>query len=360
VTRDDVARLRDAYDAQLRAHVHDRLPESVRVERDGPLVRTVGFGNYGFVEYRDLGGVDGEALDSLIARQLQVFAERGERFEWKLHGHDLPADLPDRLRSAGFVPDEPETVVIAAVVAVATEPRLPDGVTIGEVREADDFARIRQLEESVWSEEHSWVGHLADERAADPDGLRIFAAEAGALTVSAGWVRFPSDTEFATFWGGATLPAWQRPRYLPRARRAPGEARGGARPPVHPGRRLRRQPPDPRAARLRGGDDHDPVRLVAAANGLTGQTRRPVGQLAERSGTGGGSSSISIAGSAVPMSASSSPYIPAVLSASASSCFERLLHRRSMERRSESRPDFISTNASTIDRTRRLKSLLVR
>jgi GNAT superfamily N-acetyltransferase len=209
VTRDDVARLRDAYDAQLRAHVHDRLPESVRVERDGPLVRTVGFGNYGFVEYRDLGGVDGEALDSLIARQLQVFAERGERFEWKLHGHDLPADLPDRLRSAGFVPDEPETVVIAAVVAVATEPRLPDGVTIGEVREADDFARIRQLEESVWSEEHSWVGHLADERAADPDGLRIFAAEAGDLTVSAGWVRFPSDTEFATFWGGATLPAWR-------------------------------------------------------------------------------------------------------------------------------------------------------
>jgi hypothetical protein len=36
----DVAELLDAYDAQLRAHVHDRLPDSVRVERDGPLVRT--------------------------------------------------------------------------------------------------------------------------------------------------------------------------------------------------------------------------------------------------------------------------------------------------------------------------------
>ena len=37
VTREDVGLLLAAYDAQLRAHVHDRLPDSVRVERDGPL-----------------------------------------------------------------------------------------------------------------------------------------------------------------------------------------------------------------------------------------------------------------------------------------------------------------------------------
>ena len=40
-------------------------------------------------------------------------------------------------------------------------------------------------------------------------GLRVFVAEAGDLTVSAGWVRFPSETEFVTLWGGATLPAWR-------------------------------------------------------------------------------------------------------------------------------------------------------
>ena len=49
----------------------------------------------------------------------------------------------------------------------------------------------------------------AEERAADPQGLRIFVAEAGDRAVCAGWVRFPSSTEFATFWGGATLPAWR-------------------------------------------------------------------------------------------------------------------------------------------------------
>jgi GNAT superfamily N-acetyltransferase len=209
VTQADVGPLLDAYDAQLRAHVHDRLPDSIRVERDGPLVRTVGFGSQGWVEYRDLAGLDGAELDTLIARQVQVFAERGEPFEWKLHGHDRPADLPDRLRAAGLVPEDQETVVIGRVDAIAAEPSLPDGVVIREVVERHDLARIAQLEESVWHKDHSWLDDLAEERAADPEGIRIFIAQADELTVCAGWVRFPSGTEFATFWGGATLPAWR-------------------------------------------------------------------------------------------------------------------------------------------------------
>ena len=209
MSQEDVTRLRDAYDAQLRAHVRDRLPDSVRVERDGPLVRTGGFGNRGFVEYRDLAGLDGEELDTLIARQVQVFAERGEPFEWKLHGHDRPADLSDRLRAAGLVPEDTETVVIGLVDAVAVEPSLPEGVVIREVRAPGDFARIAQLVESIWHNDHSWLDALAEERAADAEGLRIFVAEAGDLTVCAGWMRFPSGTEFVTFWGGVTLPAWR-------------------------------------------------------------------------------------------------------------------------------------------------------
>jgi GNAT superfamily N-acetyltransferase len=199
-----------AYNAQLRGHVHDPLPESVRVERDGPLVRTLGFGNRGFVEYTDLGGLEGKELDTLIARQVQVFAPRGEPFEWKLHGHDRPADLPDRLRAAGLVPEDTETVMIGRVDAVAVEPSLPDAVVIREVREPGDFARIAQLVESILgATTHSFFDDLAEERAADTQGLRIFVARAGDLTVSTGWMRFPSGTDFVTFWGGLTLPAWR-------------------------------------------------------------------------------------------------------------------------------------------------------
>ena len=206
----EVGELLSAYDAQLRGHVNDRLPDSVRVERDGPLVRTLRFGNRGFVEYRDVAGLDGEELETLIARQVQVFAARGEPFEWKLHGHDRPADLPDRLRAAGLAPEETETIVIGRVEVIAGEPSLPDGVVIHELREPGDFARLVQLDDSMSHEDHSWIDSLADERAADPQGLSILVAEAGGRTVCDGWVRFPSDTEFATFWGGFTLPAWRR------------------------------------------------------------------------------------------------------------------------------------------------------
>ena len=202
--------LLSAYDAQLRAHVHAQLPDSVRVERDRPLLRVLGFGDRGMVEYRDLEGLEGGELDELIARQVRIFAERGESFEWKLHGHDRPADLPERLRAASLVPEDMETVVIAPVSALGIEACLPDGVVVREVSERLDLGRIAQLEQAISGEDEGWiVDSLAEERAADPGGLRIFIAEAGDVVVCAGWVRFPSGTEFATLWGGATLPAWR-------------------------------------------------------------------------------------------------------------------------------------------------------
>ncbi len=209
MSRDDPKTLLAAYDAQLRAHVHDRLPDSIEIEWDGPLMRMTGFGDRGMVEYRDLGGAEGGELDELIARQIAYFAGRGQSFEWKLHGHDRPADLSERLRAAGFEPEDAETVVIARVSDLPLESPPPDGVVVREVTERSGMARIAQLEEAVWDEDHTWLDDLWEERVADPEGLRIFVADAGDVAVSAGWVRFPSGTEFATLWGGATLAEWR-------------------------------------------------------------------------------------------------------------------------------------------------------
>jgi GNAT superfamily N-acetyltransferase len=201
-----------AYNEQLRAIVPGRLPDGAAVEHDPPVTRFLGFGGQGWVEYRDLGDVGEAELDALIARQVGRFRERGERFEWKLHGHDRPDDLAQRLRSAGFEPEATETVVVARVADVAGRVRLPERVSLREVTELADLERIAGLEEAVWGDEdqETWlVDMLASERAADPDALAIVVAEAGETVVCAAWVRFERGTEFATLWGGATLPAWR-------------------------------------------------------------------------------------------------------------------------------------------------------
>jgi GNAT superfamily N-acetyltransferase len=206
----DPAALRVAYDETLRVDVEGRLPAGVAVERDGPLWRFTGFEQGGAIGYRDLAGIEGDELDELIARQVRVFAERNEPFEWKLHGHDEPANLGERLLAAGFQPEDTETVVIAPVTAAAGEPLLPDGVTLREVRERADLARIGELESAIWDDDRRWLaGSLEAERAVDPDALAIVVADAGGTLISAGWVRYIEGSGFATLWGGGTLPAWR-------------------------------------------------------------------------------------------------------------------------------------------------------
>jgi GNAT superfamily N-acetyltransferase len=207
----DSQALLQVYDEQLRLHVEDPLPAGVTLERDGPLLRLVGLpGGSGFVGYRDLGGLEGTDLDTLIARQVEYFRARGEWFEWKLHSHDQPADLAARLEAAGFEPEDRETVVIAPVEAVAAEPVLPDGVTLGQVATRADFDRIAAMEQEIWGEDRSWLAEsLAGEVEADPDAITVFVAESGGRVVCAAWVRYAKDTEFATLWGGGTLPAFR-------------------------------------------------------------------------------------------------------------------------------------------------------
>ena len=198
------------YEEQLRTRAPDPLPNGTAVERDGPVLRFTGFADRGFVLYRDLRGFD---VDEVIRRQVAAFAARGEAFEWKLHGHDEPRDLPQRLRAAGFVPEDEETVVIAPVAAVAATPVLPEGVSLREVSERRDLERIDELEQAVWGAYHGGGGRpsefLSAELATDPDALAVVVAEAGGTVVCAAWVRFERGTAFATFWGGATLPEWR-------------------------------------------------------------------------------------------------------------------------------------------------------
>lgn len=210
MTEDDTSLLA-AYDAQMRG-VPPVLPVGVRYERDGPLVRIVGQFR-GFVTApRDL-GVSGADLDALIARQRDCFAARGEAVEWKIRGHDAPADLPERLRAAGFVAEDQETVLVGRadeLAASGTAHPLGDGVTLRQTTAADDLRRIGAMLSTVWGTDLNWLGaDLIARIEAAPDQIAVLVAEAESEIVSAAWLVHRPGTQFAGLWGGSTLAPYR-------------------------------------------------------------------------------------------------------------------------------------------------------
>jgi GNAT superfamily N-acetyltransferase len=206
---DDEILLR-AYDEQMRGLAHTDRP-GITIEHDGPLLRVAGQFR-GFVTGpRDL-GVNGPELDVLIARQRDFFAARGEAVEWKTRGHDLPADLTARLRAAGFVPEDRETVLIGVAADMAADPVLPAGVSLRQVTADADMRAVAAMESEVWGQDWGW---LADDLIARivsaPDDIAVFAVndQAAGRLVSTAWLVFYPGTDFAGLWGGSTLAAWR-------------------------------------------------------------------------------------------------------------------------------------------------------
>jgi GNAT superfamily N-acetyltransferase len=211
VTTDDVtgtAPLLTAYDEQLRG-APAVLPDGVVCEADGPLTRLVGQFR-GFVQAPADLGVEGAELDALITRQRDHFAARGEGVEWKVRGHDRPAVLPERLRAAGFVPEEQETVLVGRVDRMAGDATAPDGVVIRRAGADADFTAIAAMLTTVWDQDMSFLGEDLRSRVANaPEDVVVFVAEAAGTVVSAAWIVFRPGTDFAGLWGGSTLKEWR-------------------------------------------------------------------------------------------------------------------------------------------------------
>ena len=199
------------YDRHMRG-LEPRPPAGVRYERDGPLLRAVGVRRGYISGPRDV-GVTGAELDRLIARQRDYFAGLGQAVAWHTRAHDEPADLPTRLRAAGFAAGEERTVLIGLAAELATAPVVPGGVVLRWVTADDDMRRIAALQSAVWGQDWNWLGeNLIARLAAAPQGLAVLAAEADGDVVCAGWLAFfqPGADSFARLLGGSTLPQWRR------------------------------------------------------------------------------------------------------------------------------------------------------
>lgn len=197
-----------AFDTQLRNVVRPSL-DGGRFERAGRVIRCLSEQPAGWngVEWSSL---DESTADAVIAEQIEYFAARGRRIEWKYYAYDQPADLPDRLRAAGLVPGPEEALMIAAVADTPLDTSPPDGIEIRTVTSEEDLLLVRQVHEEVFGDDHSaLVEGMRSRLRATPEALAPVLALAGDEPVCAARVDFHVGTEFASLWGGGTLPKWR-------------------------------------------------------------------------------------------------------------------------------------------------------
>lgn len=198
------------YDRELRANAP--LPGAeFRYERAGTIMRLVGPSPAEHDNCIVFSRLDSAGADAAIGAEIDRFASLGHAFEWKLHEHDEPPDLADRLLRRGFVADPAETIMVRDL---ADEPPRPPAPLLVAIRRIDEPARMSDLvavQDAVWNDDHAWYGEaLARELAVDAAQIEILVAYAQARAVATSLMRLHRGTCFGSLWGAATLPAFQR------------------------------------------------------------------------------------------------------------------------------------------------------
>ncbi|MGW0854005.1 GNAT family N-acetyltransferase [Streptomyces sp. NPDC002690] len=198
------------FDHEMREHARPDGP-GARVERDGPVVRQSGAADAWTAVVWSSPGLDGEAADAAVAAQVAYCVARGvTSFEWKLYGHDRPADLGDRLRAAGFVAEPPETLMVTAVADLPADAGPPAGVEVREVHDEAGVHLMADAHEAAFGADASWLrDHLLARLAAAPEDFFGLVAVADGLPVSSARMELYPGTSFAGLWGGGTHPAWR-------------------------------------------------------------------------------------------------------------------------------------------------------
>jgi len=117
--------------------------------------------------------------------------EQSGYVEWKYYSHDQPPDLPERLRAAGLVPEDEETVVVAEAASIP-----PPSGDVELVIATEAFLDLA-------------VQVFGGERHPLPENTVAVVALVDGEPVSGGRVDLEPGIDFAGLFGGVTLPEFR-------------------------------------------------------------------------------------------------------------------------------------------------------
>jgi GNAT superfamily N-acetyltransferase len=185
-----------AFDEQIRRGPGPHADDAVRAETDE---------GWRGVAWSDL---TPDNADEKIAEQIRRFA--GRSWEWKHYSHDQPADLPERLVAHGFAERPGEALLIAEIADLDLDVRPPEGVRLRPVENEHDVAAFVRIHDEVFGGDYSSLGRLLlDSLSNRPDTMAAVVATAAGSPIAAARTEFHEGTEFASLWGGGTLPGWR-------------------------------------------------------------------------------------------------------------------------------------------------------
>jgi GNAT superfamily N-acetyltransferase len=148
--------------------------------------------------------------DAVIDSEIAYFESLGLGFEWKAYDYDTPADLVARLNARGFEIEEPDAVMVLELAHAPDALWHPIAQDVRRLTDPAQLTQIAEIQEAVWGEKFDWLAKaLADEMAYGGERIQFYVAYADGAPACSAWIRFHPPTQFASLWGGSTLPAYR-------------------------------------------------------------------------------------------------------------------------------------------------------
>lgn len=154
-----------------------------------------------------------DEADAAIRRELQTARNAGQELEWKLYGHDQPADLAERLVAAGFTADVRESFMVfpADVASVRRFGNLNPSRHIRQIYDRDGLRDYQTITEEVYGRSFErQIEQFAFMLENHPASLSIYVAYVGDEPAACGRVYFHSSSRFAGLFGGSTRERFRR------------------------------------------------------------------------------------------------------------------------------------------------------
>jgi GNAT superfamily N-acetyltransferase len=154
--------------------------------------------------------LDESNVDAVIESEIAYFESLGLDFEWKAYDYDTPADLLARLAARGFEVEDPEAVMVLDFEHASTALWQPITQDVRRLTDPAQLVEIADLKAAMEGEKFDWLAKaLADEMAADSERIQFYMAYADGVPACSAWIRYHPGTQFASLWGGSTLPAYR-------------------------------------------------------------------------------------------------------------------------------------------------------